>query len=128
MSSSSNNFKIKVDKLDVDKLQPVLADLKKLSDVVDKEVVKKDVYDELVKNVNDIKTNELAKKPDYNAKVSKIKGKTSSITGLAVNAVENKIPSVIDLVQTIDYDTKILEIEGKYFTTFNYNRIIESNN
>ena len=128
MPSSLNNFKIKVDKLDVDKLRLVLADSKKLSDVVDKEVVKKDVYNELVKNVNDIKTNELAKKPDYNAKVSKIKGKTSSITGLAVNAVENKIPSVIDLVQTIDYDTKILEIEGKYFTTFNYNKIIESNN
>ena len=119
MPTSLNNFKIKVDKLDVDKLRLVLADSKKLSDVVDKEVVKKDVYDELVKNVNDIKTNELAKKPDYNAKVSIIKGKTSSITGLALNAVENKIPSVIDLVQTIDYDTKILEIEGKYFTTFN---------
>ena len=120
MPSSLNNFKIKGDYF--------IADLKSLSDVVDEEVVKKDVYDELVKNVNDIKTNELAKKPDYNAKVSKIKGKKSSITGLALNALENKIPSVIDLVQTIDYDTKILEIEGKYFTTFNYNKIIESNN
>ena len=48
MPNSLNNFKIKGDKLDVDKLQPVLADLRKLSDVVDKEVVKKDVYDELV--------------------------------------------------------------------------------
>ena len=43
MPSSLNNFKIKVDKLDVDKLRLVLADSKKLSDVVDKEVVKKDV-------------------------------------------------------------------------------------
>ena len=35
--------------LDVDKLVPVSLDLGRLSDVVDKKVGKKDVYDELVK-------------------------------------------------------------------------------
>ena len=44
----------KVDKLDVDKLVPVSADLNKLSDVVNNEVFKKDVYDKLFKNVNAI--------------------------------------------------------------------------
>ena len=53
---SLNSLKSKVDKLDVDKLKPVSGDLKKLSDVVEKEVVKKDVYDELVKKVNAIQT------------------------------------------------------------------------
>ena len=43
------NLKSKVDKLDVDKLAPVPTDLSKLSDLVKKKVVKKDVYDELVK-------------------------------------------------------------------------------
>ena len=41
--------KTKVDKLDVDKLEPVSIDLSKLSDVVKNDVVKKVVYDKLVK-------------------------------------------------------------------------------
>ena len=39
--------------LDDDKSRLIPADLKKLSDKVDKNVVKKDVYDELVKVAND---------------------------------------------------------------------------
>ena len=42
------NLKTKVDKLDIDKLVPVSTDLSKLSNVVKKFVVKKDVYDKLV--------------------------------------------------------------------------------
>ena len=41
--------KTKVDRLDVDKLVPVPTDLSKLSDVVKNDVVKKVVYDKLVK-------------------------------------------------------------------------------
>ena len=39
----------KLAKLDGDKLKPVLVDLKKLSDVVDKKAVKKDVYNAMIK-------------------------------------------------------------------------------
>ena len=49
--SSSNSFKSKVDKLDVGKLKPVSVNLKKLGDVVYNDVVKKTVYDELVKKI-----------------------------------------------------------------------------
>ena len=42
--SSLNNFKTKVEGLDVGKLKTVPADLKKLSDVVDNEVVKNKKY------------------------------------------------------------------------------------
>ena len=42
------NLVSEVDKLDVNKLVPVPADLSKLSDVVKNDVVKKDVYDKLV--------------------------------------------------------------------------------
>ena len=45
-------MKCKVDKLDVDKVQPVLVNSKKLSDVAEKVVVKKDLFDELVKKNN----------------------------------------------------------------------------
>ena len=48
-------MKSKVGKLDIEKLKP-LPDFGKLSDVVNNEVVKKTVYDELVKKVNTIKT------------------------------------------------------------------------
>ena len=50
------NLKSNVDKLDVDKFVPVPVDLSKLSDVVKNDVVKKDVYNELVKKVNNIST------------------------------------------------------------------------
>ena len=40
-----------VDKLDVDKLVPVLLDLSKLSYVVKNDVVKKDVYNAMIKNM-----------------------------------------------------------------------------
>ena len=50
-----------MDKLDAGKLLPVPTHLTKLSDVVKNEVVKKDVYNELVKNVNAIDTSKFVK-------------------------------------------------------------------
>ena len=50
-------LKSEVDKLDIDKLAPVPADLSKLSDVV-KNDVKKTVYDKLVAKVNNIDTSD----------------------------------------------------------------------
>ena len=73
---------------------------KKLSDAIEKEVVKKDVQEELVKKVNTIDTNKFVKKADYIVKINEIKDKIPSITGLATtasrNAVENKIAKVSD--------------------------------
>ena len=48
-----SNLKSKVDKLDVDKLVPVPVDLSKLSDVVKNDVVKKDVNNAKIKNIED---------------------------------------------------------------------------
>ena len=50
-----------MDKLDAGKLLPVPTHLTKLSDVVKNEVGKKDVYNELVKNVNAIDTSKFVK-------------------------------------------------------------------
>ena len=60
--SGLNSLESIVDKLDVNKLVPVPTVLSKLNDVVKNEVVKKTVYDELVKNVNAITNSGLVKK------------------------------------------------------------------
>ena len=48
------NLKTEVDKLDIDKLVQIPVDLRKLSDAVKNDVVKKTVYDKLVVKVNNI--------------------------------------------------------------------------
>ena len=133
-----SNSKSEVDKLDVDKLVPVLLDLSKLSYVVKNDVVKKDVYNAMIKNIKyklpDI-TN-LAANASQNAKINDVKGQIPSITNLATTAAlnveinevkgeipnttnlasttaladfENKIPNVRNLVKKTDYNTKINE-------------------
>ena len=85
------NLKTEVDKLDIDKLVPVPVGLSKLSDVVKNDVVKK---------------------TDYNAKVTKIENEipnSNLATKTALNTVENKIPDTSGLVKK----TEITKIEGK---------------
>ena len=77
--------------------KPVFLNLKKLSDVVNKTFVKKDVYDKLVKKVDFIDTNKLVKKADCDKKISDIERKILSVTGLAtttaLTAAENTVPT-----------------------------------
>ena len=82
----------KVDKLNIDKLAPVSVDLSKLSNVVKNDVVKKDIYNAKIKNIED-------KIPDITNLNEKNKGKIRSITITALTAVENKIPNVSNLVK-----------------------------
>ena len=51
MPTNLNNLKGKVDKLDVHKLVLIPVDLSKLSDAVKNYVVKKDVYNAKIKNI-----------------------------------------------------------------------------
>ena len=53
VAANINNLKSKVDKLDVDKLVPAPADLSKLSDVVKNNVIKKTEYNAKIKNIED---------------------------------------------------------------------------
>ena len=76
-----------VDKLDVDKLVPVLVDLSKLSDVVRNSVVKEIVYDKLVAKVNNIDTSGFVLKTKYNTDKSDL---------------AKKIPDTIELVKKLD--------------------------
>ena len=82
-----SNLNSKVNKLDVDKLVPASVNLSKLSDVVKPHVVKTDLYDAKIKNIEvkipDI-TN-LATNTTVNAKINEITNEIPSITNLTSN-------------------------------------------
>ena len=105
MSNNLSNLKTEVDKLDIDKLVPVPVDLSKLSNVVNNDVVKKTEYSAKIKNIEDKipDISILASKTIVNTKINEIKKEIPSITGLAttstLTAVENKIPSISNLVK-----------------------------
>ena len=123
------NLKTEVDKLDIDKLVPVPADLSKLSNVVNNEVVKKTEYDAKIKNIEDKipDISNLATKSNLNTKINEVKNEIPSITGLAttsaLTAVENKIPDTSNLVKKIDYNTKVTDIKNK-LTDHNHDNIL----
>ena len=86
---------------------PVPADLSKLSNAVNNEVVKKTDYNKLVTRVDNIDTSGLVKKTDCNTKFTEIEAKildTNSLaTKTALTAAENKIPDVSNLFKKTDY-------------------------
>ena len=92
------NLDIEIDKLDIDKLVPVPADLSKLSDVVKNDVVKKDVYNKLAATIDNINTSGFVLKTKFDRDKSKL---------------ENKIPDTSGLVKNTDYDSKIIDTDGK---------------
>ena len=120
LKSLLNNLSIlktKVDKLDIDKLLPLPADSSKLINVVKNEVVKKTKYDAKIKNIegkiSDI--NNLATKSNLNTKINEVKNEIPSITGLATTSalttVENKIPSISNLVKKQIMIQKLLKLK-----------------
>ena len=92
------NLKTEVDKLDIDKLLPVPADLSKLSDVVKSDAAKKTVYDKLVAKVNNIDTSNFVLKTKYDTDKSEL---------------ENKTPDTSGLVKKTDYDPKKTDKEDE---------------
>ena len=75
-------MKSKVDKLDVDKLVHVPFDLSKLSDAVKNDVVKKDIYNAKIKNIEDEVPHitNLATTAALNAKINEVKSEILNIT------------------------------------------------
>ena len=149
------NLKTEVDKLDIDKLVPVSVDLRKLSDVVKTDLVKKTVHDKLVAKVNNIDTSEFVLKT-YNTDKTELENKITDVSNLvkktklteleskipdisnlatktALTTVENKISSVSNLVKKTDYNTKITDIENKlnnhnhdkYFDISEFNKLAD---
>ena len=130
----TTGFKNLVDHLDVDKLNTVPVDLKKLRDILSKKVAKKAVYNKLyarVKNLED-------KIPDATTSTSinqhntdkQSLDKVLDTSGLVTNAildtklgkVEDKIPNFSSLLKKTFYNAKISDNEKKQFITSNYNK------
>ena len=112
-----SNLKKKIDKLGDYKLVSVSVDLSKLSDVVNNDVVKEDVYNSKIKHIEDKipDITNVATATSLNAKINKIKDEIHSIklaTTTVLTAVENEIPNASNLVKKITI-TKINEIENK---------------
>ena len=81
-------MKSKVDKLDVDKLAPVLVDLSNLRDVVKNDDTKKDVHNGQIKNIEDKMPNitNLGTSTTLKARINEVKNEIPSIANLATNA------------------------------------------
>ena len=119
VSTNLSNLENKADKKDVDKLVPIPVDLSKLSDVVQNDITKKDVYNAKIKNIKDKIPDiiNLATNTTLNAKINEVKNKKFNITNLATitsfTADENMIPNVSTLVKKTAYNTKIRQVEKK---------------
>ena len=121
--SGLNSFKSNLDDLDVDKVVTVPISLSKLSGIVKNEVVKKNVFDELVNAIDIIEISGLVKKTIYDAKINEIKGETPSITGLvttALSTVRDDIPNVSDLVKKKIMMQNYEILKRKYFISSDY--------
>ena len=71
------SLKVKVDEIDVEKSKPVPANLSKLSNVVNNEVVKKTLYEMLVAKVNSSNISGFVLKTKYNTDKSDLEIKIS---------------------------------------------------
>ena len=113
------NVKTEVDKLDIDKLVPVPADLSKLSDVVKDDVVKKSVYDKLLAKVDNIDTSDFVLKTQYNTDKTALEKKIPSVTDFVKKAnlseLENKTPDISNLATK----TALTAVENKILDVCN---------
>ena len=99
--TASSSLKNEADKLDVDNLKPVPIDLNKWSDVVKNNVVKKDVYNAKIKDIED-------KIPDMTNLA------TNTTLSAKINKVKNEIPSITNLVKTAFLKAKQTRLKTKY--------------
>ena len=86
LKTNLSSLKTEVDKLNIDKLVPVPTDLRKLSNVVKNDVVKKAAYDKLVAKVDNVDTSGFVLKTKYSNDKAEI---------------ENKIPDTSVLVKRL---------------------------
>ena len=74
------NLKTEVDKLDIDKLVPVPADLSKLSNVVNNDVVRKTDYGKLKTKVNNIDSSDFVLKTKHQTDKTELEIKITEVT------------------------------------------------
>ena len=137
-----SNLKSKWDKLDVDKLVTFSVYLSELNDVVKNDIVKEDVCDAKMQNIEDKIPNitNIANNTALNVNINEVKKKIATITNLATTNYSyccwKKKPNVSNLVKKTDHNTKNSEIENKitpyhdhdkYITTQEFNKLTLEN-
>ena len=153
LKSNLARLKTEINKLDIDKLEPISVDLGKLIDLMKNDVVKKAVHEKLVEKVNNIDTSrfvlkikndldkvklenkipdtiEVVKKLYYSSKITEIKYKIPNISGLATKAkltsVENKMPNISSLVKKEIATQKLLKLNKKKTYCHDHDKYITS--
>ena len=129
--SNLSNVKSQVDKSDFVKLVPVPIYLIKLSDVVKNDVIKKDVYDPKIKDIEDkiSDISNLATNTTLNAKINEVKNEIPSITNVTataalnatINQVKNKVFNLGTTTALAVVENKIPD-HSKYITTPEFNK------
>ena len=122
LPSNLRNLRSKVDKLGFDLLDPVPVDISKLSDAGKNDVVKKDVCNAQIENVED-KIPEITNfatntaKMLLNAKIDEVKDEIPSITDLAAAAAAPPPPTTPTTppTPTTAFDAKINEVKHKFY-------------
>ena len=126
-----SSLKSKVDKFDINKLAPVSVGLSKLSNVVKNDVVRKDVYNAKIKNIQDKipGITNLATKTTLNAKreIGEIPGITNLATTTALTAVENKTPNVSNLVEKLTMTQKLIKLKRELLIMIMINILLLQN-
>ena len=141
--TSLNNFKTKVDDLEIGEIKTAPVDLKKLSDAVDNQVAKNTKFNTLKTKVNKLDKKvpdgtsliyinqsntdkqKVEKKIEMLIKIPDVSGLViTTVIDTKIKEVDNKISEPSRLVKKTDYDAKILEIEGKCFNTSDYNKFM----
>ena len=132
-----NNLKTKVDDLDVGKLRTVSVDLKKLSDVVDNELVKNTKLNTLKAKVNRKEIPDASTLININQhntdwrKLEKIPDTSNLVANTVLNTkiseVENKIRETSSLVTSPVLNTKVSDVENKFFDHAKYTTAHEFN-
>ena len=105
LKSNLANLKAKIDKIDIDRLKPVPADLSKPTNVVNNDVAEKAAYYKSVAKVNNIDTSSFVSKTKYDTDKSDLENKISD--------TDKKISDTSRLVKKINYNAKITEMESK---------------
>ena len=117
MPTNLTNLKRKVDKLDVHKLVPIPVALSKLSDVVKNDIIKKNVYNAKIENIEDKipDITKLATKTTATAKINEIKSEIPNINNLATTTafttVKYKVPNISNLVDKLTKTQKLMTLK-----------------
>ena len=85
-------MKVETEKIEVDKLKTVPVDLSKLSNAVNNEIAKKNIYDTLVAKLNNVDTTGFVLKAKYDTDISDLEKKISD--------ADKKYPVLVVLFKT----------------------------